>query len=250
MKTPKIIKQLILVNVVFFLLSQLSPRFMDLFAMHFPENPAFRWWQVITHMFMHGGIWHIGFNMYALWAFGSPIVYRYGTNRFLLFYFLSGLGALAFFIGVEYYEFYKYIHQLTQAGVSEPVIWDILRSNGSNASLAQLGPLLYDDQVLLTLKKLFQIYNLVIVGASGAIYGILVAFAFFYPRAKLMLVFLPYPLDAKYFVPLLILMDIFMGFTNYLHTPIAHLAHVGGALTGLFLFWLWRKRNNEYHFDV
>ncbi len=201
MHTPKIIKQLILVNVVFFILSMISPKFYDLFAMHFPLSPQFRWWQVITHMFMHFNIAHLLFNMYALWAFGSPIVARYGVNRFLAFYFISGLGALALFLGVEYYR-----------------------------------------------NDLNTIYHLTIMGASGAIYGILVAFAFFYPRAKLMLIFLPYPLDAKYFVPLLILMDIVFGFTNYLHTNIAHFAHVGGALTGLFLLWLWRNRRDEYYF--
>ncbi|NPA46973.1 MAG: rhomboid family intramembrane serine protease [Chlorobi bacterium] len=250
MKTPKIIKQLILVNIVFFLLSQLSPHFMNLFAMHFPENPDFRWWQIFTHMFMHGGIWHIAFNMYALWAFGSPIVYRYGTNRFLLFYFLSGLGALALFLGVEYYQFYHLLDQLRQAGVPEEVVRRVLHAPRDEAALMQLEQYIYNDAILLKVRELLGIYNLVIVGASGAIYGILVAFAFFYPNAKLMLIFLPYPLDAKYFVPLLILLDIFLGFTNYLHTPIAHFAHVGGALTGLFLLWLWRHRNNEYHFDV
>jgi membrane associated rhomboid family serine protease len=81
---------------------------MNFFAMHFPENPLFHYWQLITHMFMHGGIMHILFNMYALWAFGSPLVYHYGEKRFLIFYFVSGLGAVLFFTGIEYWQFFQY----------------------------------------------------------------------------------------------------------------------------------------------
>ncbi len=248
MHTPKIIKQLILVNVVFFALSMISPKFFDLFAMHFPLNPQFRWWQVITHMFMHGGIWHILFNMYALWAFGSPIVARYGVNRFLAFYFISGLGALALFLGVEYYRFTQDFRQLAGLGIPAENIWAVLQHPDSGTIGRYFPQLLISPEVQKIFDDLNSIYHLTMLGASGAIYGILVAFAFFYPRVKLMLIFLPYPLDAKYFVPLLILMDIVFGFTNYLHTNIAHFAHVGGALTGLLLLWFWRNRRDEYYF--
>ncbi len=245
---PKIIKHLIAINVIMFIASLLQPQVMyPLFAMHFPENPLFRTWQILTHMFMHGGFMHILFNMYALWAFGSPLVYHLGQKRFLWFYLISGLGAIAFFVGVQYYEFYNLIGELKKLGLTENFIYGILNQPKPLEFLQSyvLGP--SGDIILLKFAKLLRIYNITMVGASGAIYGILVAFGFFYPNAKLMLIFLPYPISAKYFIPLLILSDIFLGITNYLHMPIAHFAHVGGALTGLILMWFWHKKKNEYY---
>ncbi len=249
MNTPKIIKHLILINVIMYLATSLRPGLMySLFAMHFPENPDFHWWQIVTHMFMHGGFWHILFNMYALWAFGSPLIMHFGEKRFLVFYFLSGLGAIALFLGVQYYEFYGYLHQLEAMGFSASGIFHILHSADPEGAVAKIPALLYNSSAMALLAKMLQIYHMTMLGASGAIYGILVAFGFFYPRAKLMLVFLPYPIEARYFIPLLILADIFFGITNYLHLPIAHFAHVGGALTGLLLMWLWRKHKDEYYY--
>jgi len=220
----------------------------DLFAMHFPFSPLFRWWQVLTHMFMHGGIMHILFNMYALWAFGTPLIYHLGRKRFLWFYFLSGLGALALFTGVEYYHFHQYLKAIEQSGVPAKLVMEILRSPDPESAIQSMPSLLYNQTFLTYIAKIFQIYNSPMLGASGAIYGVLVGFAFFYPRAKLMLIFLPYPLEARYFIPLLILLDIFFGFTNVLHLPIAHFAHVGGALTGLILMWIWRNKQDDYYF--
>ncbi len=248
-RMPKVIKHLIILNVIMYLAAMVNEKLMlDLFAMHFPLNPEFRWWQVITHMFMHGGLMHILFNMYALWAFGTPLVYHLGKKRFLWFYFLSGLGALALFTGVEYYHFQQYLNAIEQSGVPKKIVLEILYSPDPYAALQSVPTLLHNSVFVTYFTKILQIFNSPMLGASGAIYGVLVGFAFFYPRAKLMLIFLPYPMEARYFIPLLILLDIFFGFTNVLHLPIAHFAHVGGALTGLFLMWIWRHKQNEYYF--
>ncbi len=225
-----------------------QPLMIKWFAMHFPENPDFRPWQIITHMFMHGGTMHILFNMYALWAFGSPLVYHYGSKRFLLFFLISGIGAVLFYTGIQYWHYYRYIDQLTQMGVPSDIIDAVLKHPEAFGQIMQDAGIIYQQDIMLTFKKLVQIYATPMLGASGAVYGILVAFGFFYPRAKLMLIFIPYPIEAKYFIPLLILGDIFMGFTNVFHTPIAHFAHVGGALTGLILLWFWRKKRHEYFY--
>ncbi len=244
--TPKIIKHLIVLNVIMFVASMLQPAVMyPLFAMHFPENPMFRPWQIITHMFMHGGMMHILFNMYALWAFGSPLVFHLGQKRFLWFYLLSGLGALAFFIGIQYYQYNNLINDLVSLGLDKNEILALLQT-GKTEFYYYVARL--PSNIAVKLNELRNIFNITLVGASGAIYGILVAFGIFYPNAKLMLIFFPYPISAKYFIPLLILSDVVLGITNYIHSPIAHFAHVGGALTGLFLMWLWRNHRNEYYF--
>ena len=232
---PDTVKHLIIINVVLFLATQMMPdKFYDLFAMHFPLNPHFKIWQIITHMFMHGGIAHIVFNMYALYAFGSPLEYVWGKKKFLIFYFVSGLGAILLFSGIQYFEFSSLMDKLLAAGISKQEIFHSLLTNRSIPGYGQFTPVL---------AKMFPLYHSVMLGASGAIYGILVAFAFYFPDAELMLIFIPYPIKAKYFVPLLVLSDFFFGFTNVLHTPVAHMAHVGGALTGFILMKMWGKHN-------
>ena len=249
MRTPAVIRHLVIVNVIMFLATMFNQQVMlDLFAMHFPENPLFKPWQIITHMFMHGGPMHILFNMYAVWAFGTPIVYHYGEKKFLIFFLISGIGAVLFYTGIQYWNYYQYLDNLTGLGVPLDVIAAVLSNPDAFGRIMQDTGIIYHPEIMIQFKKLVQIYNTPMVGASGAVYGILVAFGFFYPRAKLMLIFLPYPIEARYFIPLLILGDIFMGITNVFHTPIAHFAHVGGALTGLILLWMWRKKRNEYYF--
>jgi len=228
-KTPDTVKHLIIINVIMFLATQMMPQqMMNIFAMHFPLNPQFRIWQLFTHMFMHAGILHISFNMYALWAFGSPLYQFWGQKKFLIFYFVAGLGAVLLYTGVQYYSFMHDVHTLMGQGISKEQIFEVLNSGKVYTQFQQMGRLYYS----------------VMLGASGAIYGLLVAFAFYFPNAELMLIFIPYPIKAKYFVPILVLADLFFGLTNALHTPIAHMAHVGGALVGYILMKIWRK--NDY----
>ncbi len=225
-RTPDTIKHLIIINIIMFLATQAMPQqMMNLFAMHFPLNPLFRVWQLVTHMFMHANLMHIAFNMYALWAFGIPLYHIWGQKRFLIFYFAAGLGAVLLYTGVQYYSFMQDLHSLMAQGISKEQIFATL-NNG---------------QVYVQFKEMGDIYYSVMLGASGAIYGLLVAFAFYFPNAELMLIFIPYPIKAKYFVPILVLADLFFGITNVMHTPIAHMAHVGGALVGFVLMKIWQK---------
>ncbi len=225
-RTPDTIKHLIIINIIMFLATQAMPQqMMNLFAMHFPLNPLFKVWQLVTHMFMHANLMHIAFNMYALWAFGIPLYHIWRQKRFLIFYFAAGLGAVLLYTGVQYYSFMQDLHSLMAQGISKEQIFATL-NNG---------------QVYVQFKEMGDIYYSVMLGASGAIYGLLVAFAFYFPNAELMLMFIPYPIKAKYFVPILVLADLFFGITNVMHTPIAHMAHVGGALVGFVLMKIWQK---------
>jgi membrane associated rhomboid family serine protease len=222
---PETIKQLIIINVIFYFGSQFIGNLgYDILALHYYENEKFLISQFITHMFMHGSPSHILFNMFGLWMFGSPLEQMWGRQKFLFFYISCGLGA-ALLQMLVYYSQIQTLYQVIEL---------------NNLSLS-------DPQLILNFmserdySNAITAFNSVMVGASGAIYGVLVAFAFSFPNSKLMLLFLPFPIKAKFFVPLLILIDLFFGISSFSVGPIAHFAHVGGAIIGLIMVLYWRK---------
>jgi len=231
------VKVLLIINIIFFVGSQfLGDYAYKLFALWFFENENFEFWQVITHMFMHGGVMHIVFNMYALWAFGGPIEQMLGQKRFIFFYFSAGIGAALLHTLVNYYNFQSGYNALLEAGMSMGNIEQLLKTG--EYSTAVLNSVSKD-----TLQDLYMSYNTPAVGASGAIYGILVAFGMMFPNVELFLLFVPVPIKAKYFIPAIILLDLFSGVTGYslFGGGIAHFAHVGGALFGFIMMWYWKK---------
>lgn len=234
----KAVMHLIIANVLFFILAVFVPVIQDKAALYYFENPEFHWWQLFSHLFMHGSIPHLFFNMFALYSFGAPLESYFGSNRFVLFYFACGLGAGLLHMGVNYYEFH--------AGL------DLLQSKGFEIEEARalLKKGMYDTRWKEVLSQgdfndMMSAYMTRAVGASGAIYGILVAFGMLFPNAELMLMFLPIPIKAKYFIPILIALDLFSGVTgvSIFGSNIAHFAHVGGALIGFVLMKLWQKRS-------
>ena len=231
------VKHLILLNVLFFVGGSIvGPQLTGWFALFFPESPNFGVWQFVTHMFMHGGFMHILFNMYALWAFGSPLEQMWGRNKFLFFYFSAGIGAGLIYTAVNYFQFNGIYNELMSLGMSGGDIQGILESGRYNTAILDR---ISEDRLV----EMYQIYNTPAVGASGAIYGVLVAFGMTYPNAKLALIFLPVPISAKYFIPVLIALDLFSGVTGFsiFGGGIAHFAHVGGALIGFIMMKYWQK---------
>ena len=203
-RIPPVTRNLLIVNVILYIATVVNENFMiGTFAMFYPASPLFRWWQPLTHMFMHGGIWHILFNMYTLVMFGMVVERALGTKRFLILYFVAGFGAVALHTGVQWLEVRH------------------LLASGNTASVIDL-------------------YRTPIVGASGAIYGVLVAFAMIYPQARMTLIFPPVTLDAKWMVIVFIGIELFTGITGT-QMGIAHFAHLGGALFGFLLILYWRK---------
>ena len=238
------VKVLIICNVLFFAGTYISGDIVyRLFSLFYFENPNFQYWQPITHMFMHGGLFHILFNMYALWAFGSPFEAQWGRNKFLFFYFSAGLGAALIHESVAYYEIHSVMNQLLAGGWSEGEIQNFL-VNGKGGSEAILETVSREN-----IDSMYAAFNTPAVGASGAIYGVLVAFGMMYPNVALMLIFLPIPIKAKYFIPALILLDLFSGLTGFslFGQNIANWAHVGGALFGFIMAYYWKKNsfNNQ-----
>lgn len=242
---PDIVKQLIIINVLFFLGSmRLGNAAYDLLALHYPQNPKFAPWQVVTHMFMHGSINHILFNMFGLWMFGGTLAQMWGRNKFLFFYLSTGLGAAALQLGINYFQISTVVGQLVEAGYSATALTETLQSGQYNTAWSNVI-----SQA--ELSQLLTSFNMSMVGASGALYGILVAFAFLFPNTELMIIFLPIPIKAKYFVPILLASDLFFGFSSYSLGPIAHFAHLGGAVTGFIMMWYWKKQQfNNNRWDI
>jgi membrane associated rhomboid family serine protease len=208
---PVVTRNLLYVNILMFIATLINPAFMkDTFAMAFPLSTDFRWWQPITHMFMHDGFWHIFFNMYSLVMFGMVVERALGTKRFIWFYLITGLGAVLLHTGVEFLQVKQLLKEY--AGVPAQTIYNSIPH---------------------------------VLGASGAVYGVLVAFAMLYPEAKLTLIFPPITLDAKWWVIIFIGIELLTGITGT-RMGVAHFAHLGGALFGWLLIRYWRKKRVIY----
>ena len=239
--TPKIIIHLLVINVICFLGTQFSGTISnDFLALHYYENDKFLISQLFTHLFMHGNIPHLFFNMFGLWMFGTPLEQMWGKQKFIFFYLSAGFGAVLIQTLVYHYDVLSVTQLLTDNGLTKNEINSFFETGRLNTNLIQiLGEV--------KLASGIQSYKAVMVGASGALYGILVGFAMLFPNVQLMLLFPPIPIKAKYLVPLLILFDLFFGFTSYSVGPIAHFAHIGGAITGFIMMWYWKKNqfNNK-----
>lgn len=261
--TP-VVKQLLIVNILFFIGSQIvDDRASDLLAMHYITSEKFQLWQPLTHMFMHGGIMHIAFNMFALFSFGSSLESFWGGKKFLFFYISCGLGAVALHTAIDYYSMQNIISGVAHLNLSDDILNQILNSKFSSDNyyrsdlfLNELERILQGSGKLSLLDQtsfdlLFEAARnnqTAMLGASGAVYGLLVAFAFMFPSAELMMLFLPIPIRAKYFVPLILLGDLYLGLTGKSifggSSGIAHFAHIGGALIGFLMMLYWR--NNKF----
>lgn len=239
--TPTV-KQLLIINIIFYIGSQVvGQAAYDIFSLYFFENNKFQIWQPLTHMFMHAqmpNFMHILFNMFALYSFGSALEHFWGGKKFLFFYISCGLGAALLHLGVNYYEFHSGMNALVDAGFSKTEILSLLNEG-------KFDPLWADVIGQSGLSSMASSFIVPAVGASGAIYGLLVAFAFMFPNAQLGLMFIPVPIRAKYFVPGILLVDLILGLKGEAifggGSGIAHFAHLGGALTGFLMMYYWKK---------
>lgn len=209
MITP-VVKNLIVINTIILIGTELiGDKMYELFALFPFESPMFKWYQVVTHMFMHGGFWHLLFNMYTLAIFGTVLERQWGANKFLLFYFVTGIGAAL-------------CHNL------------VLHLQISHA-LASAD--------MITASSIMRIPT---VGASGAIYGVLLGYGMLFPNSILQLIFPPVSLKAKWFVLIFAGIELLTGLTG-MGGGIAHFAHLGGMLFGLILILYWKKKNRMYY---
>jgi membrane associated rhomboid family serine protease len=223
---PPVLKNLLIINILCFIPSlYYSHGFSgadpvgDLFGVYYFNSPSFKPWQLITYMFLHGGWEHILFNMFALYSFGAILEYTMSSKKFLVFYFVCGIGAVVFQMLVQAYE----VHAIT---------------GGINIPFPELESSYY--QYGAKAQQLYQIFNTPMVGASGAIFGVLIAFGMIFPNAELMILFIPVPVKAKYIIPVYILIEISLGVTQFGGDNVAHFAHIGGAIVGFILVKMWK----------
>lgn len=209
--TPPIVKNLIIANCVALLATTLLPFgdvIIERFALFNAAGPLFHSYQVFTYMFLHGGVSHLFFNMFALWMFGRTLEYELGSQRFFTYYMVCGVGAALIQLGVSYAE---YVHLAESAGM-------------------------YAATRLLAIPT---------VGASGAVFGLLLAFGVLHPNNRIMLIFPPVVLKAKWFVLIYGLLELLFGVSGY-QAGVAHFAHLGGMIWGFGLLYWWRKKRKIY----
>ncbi len=235
---PIVVKNLIIVNALLllatFVLEQMGINLYAILGLHFPLSEKFRLHQIFTHMFMHGGIWHLFFNMFALYMFGRVLESVWGPKRFLTFYLVTGIGAAFLHTAVNYFEYARTSAQLTpeQIAYVKDTGYEIW-AQGKNFTEGSLG-------------KLNMILNTPTVGASGAVFGILLGFGMLFPNTQLMLLFPPIPIKAKYFVIGYGALELYLGFSQP-GSNVAHFAHLGGMLFGYFMIKYWNKNSKRFY---
>lgn len=218
-QTTPIVLNLIIINVLVYLAQMVTggnnepSASTDLFALHHYKSTYFQPYQIVTHMFMHGGFFHLLFNMFALWMFGTMVERVWGPKRFLIFYFICGLGAAFFQLGSYAFDFWQIDHTVISADFSDQY-QAALRINAT-------------------------------VGASGAIMGVLAAFGYLFPNTEMIIIPIPVPIKAKWAIMGMIALDVFGGVVKVQGDNIAHFAHIGGALIGFLLVLYWNKSNKK-----
>lgn len=220
-----VVKNLLIINLLCFIpfvalsADQYDNLIVSHFALFYFDSPFFKPWQIITYMFLHGGWSHILFNMFALFSFGPIVEYSIGSKRFFNLYFICGLGAVFLQMLVQAFE----VHAMTGSFMA--------------AHLAISDPGI--------IAKLQGIYDGPILGASGAIFGLLIAFGMLYPNMELMILFIPVPVKAKYIIPVYVIIELFLGISQFQGDNVAHFAHLGGALIGFILIKIWGLGNSN-----
>ncbi|MCX6322462.1 MAG: rhomboid family intramembrane serine protease [Bacteroidia bacterium] len=236
---PPIVKNIIMINVLMLLayFAAQSVWGIDLnsiLGLYFPKSEQFMPVQIVTHMFMHGGFWHLFFNMYALYIFGQVLENVWGPKRFFIFYIVCGLGAAFTHESVLAFQY----NHLAQA-LSPENLQLVLNEGTTYFKKGQgfIDPAMQSLQIFL---------NTPTVGASGAIFGVLLAFGVLFPNTQLMLLIPPIPIRAKYFVMIYGAIELFLAVTQS-GGNIAHAAHLGGMLFGYLLIRYWRKTTNTLY---
>lgn len=236
---PPVVKNIIMLNVLMLLAyyaisSVFGVDLNALFGLYFPKSEQFRPFQIITHMFMHGGFWHIFFNMYALFIFGPILENVWGPKRFFIYYMICGLGAAFTYETVIFFQYSHLIQILSPENVSE-----VVREGGQ---YLHQGKVFIDPDM----QKLQVMLNTPVLGASGAIFGVLLAFGVLFPNTQLMLLIPPIPIRAKYLVIGYGALELYLALTQP-GSDIAHTAHLGGMLFGYILIRYWRKTTNTLY---
>ncbi len=260
---PPVVKNLIIVNVLVLLatwvLRNLGIDLVDILGMHYPGSDKFRLYQVFTYMFMHADLMHLFFNMFALYMFGRVLESVWGSKRFLFYYLVTGLGAIAIHTFVNYLEVSSIKNTIDAfQNTPSPEILDQFVKKYLPRPSTQVRDFIiswYDDpsnnmfatEGLNLMQRILKLkMDIPTVGASGSVFGVLLAFGMLFPNTQLMLIFPPIPIKAKYFVIGYGVLELYLGFSQS-GSNIAHFAHLGGMLFGFILIKYWNKTSNRFY---
>lgn len=273
---PEVVKNLLIINGLLFLakisLSGVGYDLDDILGLHYFQSQKFQPYQLITYLFMHGDFSHLFFNMFAIWMFGSQLENYWGPKKFLIYYLITGLGAALIHYTIVHFEVQETV-QLLHTYIDTPSL-DRLnyifneanfkflnpykdielasKFRGINDALMRVENNPKDIQALQLISQFFIDYleyfkNMpVVVGASGSLFGLLLAFGMLFPNTPLYMMFIPFPIKAKYFVMGYGLIELISGLTNNPSDNVAHFAHLGGMLFGFLTLLWWKKRGNKY----
>ena len=228
--TPTVTKNLIIINALCFFAAIVAGKhgidLNDVLGLHSFESEKFKLYQLFTYMFMHSGFEHIFFNMFAVWMFGRVLETVWGPQRFLFFYILCGMGAGIIQEIVQYFQFIPYYADMTQLSALAPN--EMVNIDGNMYTAAQW------------LSRYMRVINVATVGASGAVYAVLMAFGMLFPNQPMYIIPFPMPIKAKWMITGYILIELYLGLTG--NDGIAHFAHLGGMIFGFFLIVYWKKK--------
>lgn len=238
---PPVIKNLLIINGIMLLATYVLQQtaaidLTEILGLYYFKSEHFKIWQVVTHIFMHGGILHLLSNMFALWMLGATLEQFFGSRKFLEYYLLTGVGAAVLHTLVNYYQASQLIPNMDPRTVQE------VMDNGINLLRNNRN---YSDELA---GKLNLVYNVPTVGASGAVFGVLFAFGWLFPNTKLFIIPIPFPIKAKYFVIGYALFELYSGVAANPGDNIAHFAHIGGMIIGFLLIKIWKVRRPYDYF--
>lgn len=235
---PPVVKNLIIINVIMllatYIMSMQSVNLTRILGLHYIASPKFEPYQFVSHMFMHGGFTHLLFNMFALWMFGRVLESVWGQKRFFIYYFVTGLGAAALHTFVNFIEYRTVVSQMTPEQI------DMVMQQGADIWMQGKN---FTDPLA---GRLNMLLNVPTVGASGAVFGVLLGFGMLFPNTQLMLLFPPIPIKAKYFVIGYGLIELYLGLSRP-GSNVAHFAHLGGMLFGYLLIRYWNKNRRNFY---
>lgn len=234
---PPAVKAILLLNAIVFVLTQfLFPPLKTFLAAYYPMSQDFKIWQIITHMFVHGDFMHILFNMLTLFSFGPVLERIMGQKKFITFYFICGLGSFVLFNVWNFFQIQQIVQAVEAIGMNPSEVF-------ANAHYTERDARYYYG-LPAPAQDLYRFLITPMVGASGAIFGVVTAFAILFPNAKLFFMFIPFPIKAKYLLPMIILGSLYLGIRQLEGDNIAHFAHLGGAVVGYFWIKNWKKKQN------
>ena len=224
---PPVVKNLIILNVIFyaatFIVGNMGIDLVNILGVYYFDSPNFKPYQLVTYMFMHGSNLHIFFNMFALFMFGASLERIWGPKKFFIYYLITGFGAIVINMAVMAFQLYS---------LTGSIAIDVENFQSTNQEM---------------FNTIGQIYNSPMVGASGSVFGLLLAFGMLFPNTELMMLFFPIPIKAKYFVILYGVLELYSGISNNPGDNVAHFAHLGGMLFGFFLIQYWKKQRTDFY---